>query len=49
MTRWKIHVLYLGDITIPKAMGTLGLDMNLVLPVPYLAFLLEAGSRRILG
>ena len=26
---WKIHVLYLGDITVPKAMGTMGLDMNL--------------------
>jgi hypothetical protein len=34
MTHWKIHVLYLGDITIPKAMGTMGLDMNPVLPVP---------------
>ena len=34
MTHWKIHVLYLGDITIPKAMGTMGLDMNLVLPGP---------------
>ena len=31
---WKIHVLYLGDITIPKAMGTMGLDMNLVFPGP---------------
>ena len=45
---WKIHVLYLGDITVPKAMGTMGLDMNLVLPCPYLAFLLEADHRKIL-
>ena len=45
---WKIHVLYLGDITIPKAMGTMGLDMNLVFPAPYLAFLLEGNGRKIL-
>ena len=48
MTKWKIHVLYLGDITIPKAMGTMGLDMNLLFPAPYLAFLLESGSKKIL-
>ena len=45
---WKIHVLYLGDITVPKAMGTMGLDMNLALPCPYLAFLLESDQRKIL-
>ena len=42
---WEIHVLYLGDITIPKAMGTIGLDMHLVFPAPYLAFLLASGGR----
>jgi N-acyl homoserine lactone hydrolase len=45
---WNIHVLYLGDITVPKAMGTMGLDMNLALPCPYLAFLLQSDHRKIL-
>ena len=45
---WKIHVLYLGDITIPKGLGTMGLDLNLLLAAPYLAFLLVSESRKIL-
>lgn len=45
---WTIHVLYLGDITIPKSMGTMGLDAELILAIPYLGFLLESGRRKIL-
>ncbi|MGA3084731.1 MAG: hypothetical protein ABSE95_08030 [Thermodesulfobacteriota bacterium] len=45
---WKIHVLFLGDITIPKAMGNMGLDINLVFPAPFLAFLVKSGLRKFL-
>jgi N-acyl homoserine lactone hydrolase len=45
---WTIHVLYLGDITISKAVATMGLDAGVVLAAPYLGFLLESGGRKIL-
>ena len=48
MTNWQIHVLYLGDITVSKGVGTMGLNIDLILPAPYLGFLLESGGRKIL-
>jgi len=45
---WKIHVLYLGEIIVPKGVSTMGLDVNLAVTTPYLAFLLDSRSRKVL-
>ncbi|WP_455368697.1 N-acyl homoserine lactonase family protein [[Eubacterium] cellulosolvens] len=45
---WKIHVLYVGDIICPKGVSTFGLDTDLKLKTPYLAFLLVSKSKKIL-
>lgn len=48
MSVWSIKVMYLGHITAPKSVATPGLDPDLVLDVPYLAFLLQKDGRNIL-
>src|SRR5690625_6501690 len=48
MAHWKINVLYLGHIRGPKSAITPGLDDDLVLEVPYLAFLLQKEGRNVL-
>ncbi|WP_455280320.1 N-acyl homoserine lactonase family protein [[Eubacterium] cellulosolvens] len=45
---WKIHVLYVGDIIVPKGVSTFNLDTDLKFNVPYLAFLLVSKSKKIL-
>ena len=45
---WKIHVLYVGDIKGTKGISTFGLDTDLQLNGPYLAFLLVSKSKKIL-
>lgn len=46
--KWKIHVLYLGQTTVSKDLVTIALDVNMPLTAPFLAFLLESGSKKIL-
>jgi N-acyl homoserine lactone hydrolase len=45
---WKIHVLYVGDIIVPKGVSTFNLDTDLKFNVPYLAFLLVSESKKML-
>jgi len=45
---WKIHVLYLGDIVVPKGVSTFGLDTDLIVNTPYLGYLLVSGSKKVL-
>jgi len=46
--KWKITVLYCGEHTVPKSAHTVGLDSNLILRFPYLAFLLQNGESNVL-
>lgn len=48
MKNWKIHVLNLGNLIWDKGWSTDGCDLNLQIPVPFLAFLLDNGSKKIL-
>jgi len=46
--KWKVTVLYCGYHIAPKSFHTVGFDENLVLKMPYLAFLLQDGEQNIL-
>jgi len=48
MVFWDIRVLYYGEIAIPKALATPGLDPDILLHSPYLGFLLQSGSHHVL-
>lgn len=48
MKSWKIYSLYYGEIHGTKEMVTLGLDVGLKVPVPYLGFLVDNGEKKIL-
>ena len=48
MSNWTIYALYYGQIECPKAVGTAGIDTDLKIALPYMGFLLENESRRIL-
>ncbi|MBP1714204.1 MAG: Zn-dependent hydrolase, glyoxylase [Deltaproteobacteria bacterium] len=48
MNGWQIRVLYYGKIQLPKSALSPGLDVGLMIDVPYLGFLLQNGPRNIL-
>jgi len=48
MNGWQIKVLYYGKIQLPKSALSPGLDVGLIIDAPYLGFLLQSGSRKIL-
>lgn len=48
MKQWSIKVLYLGYARHPKSVLTPNLDPDLMLDVPFLAFLVQADGRNIL-
>jgi Zn-dependent hydrolases, including glyoxylases len=48
MSKWKIYSLYYGEITCPKEVATVGLDAGLKVTIPYMGYLLDNGSRKIL-
>ena len=48
MANWKIKVLDYGFITIPKDLLTVGVDVGLIIDLPYMGFLLTDGERKVL-
>lgn len=48
MNNWRIHTLYYGEIEVPKEQITVGVDVGLMLTIPYLGFLLDNGIKKIL-
>lgn len=48
MNIWTIKVLLMGRLTLPKSAMTPGFDPDLIITIPYLAFLLTSGTRKVL-
>ncbi|MCD6358685.1 MAG: N-acyl homoserine lactonase family protein, partial [Dehalococcoidia bacterium] len=48
MSNWKIYSLYYGELDCPKGAITPGLDTDLPFTIPYMGYLLDNGSKKIL-
>lgn len=48
MKQWNVKVLHLGTVNQSKGQMTIGLDLDLMLDIPFLGFLLQSEGRNIL-
>lgn len=48
MQYWRIHVLKFGNMMFPKDLVTPGCDLGMKIKIPFHAFLLDNGSKKIL-
>ena len=45
---WKVYSLYYGTLTVPKGVMAAGIDLDLIIDVPYTGFLLQNGEENVL-